>query len=286
MRIFDQYVETVKENGMETKIIDGDALESDGAIIFDGNVVVTGKIASNAVIEASGDVITPCIEFAQVYCKGTFYADLITGAGDEKYAIVRAKEGVVADVIQYANVISYENIDVVKSVEHSDMFAESVVTVTNKDGYIAGGRVSGYAGVNCGSFGNAEGLETKIIAGYSRRLVAELESGKKSIEELDSKKKNVKQYLDKLQKGNNPGKLKELEGLYQEVLEEHRKITAKVASIEETLKMDQMPEVNFNETVYNGVQVAIGKSAMFMDVPFKGPGKLYLDGKEIKIEKR
>lgn len=281
--IFKKYVSKVKANGFKTKIIENDLTESDGALIFDGNVIVKGKISTNAVIEATGDVITPCIEFAQVYTKGIFYADLITGAGNEKFAIIRAKEGVVAGLIQYSNIISYKDINVSKEVRDSDIFAESMVNIIDDNGGIVGGTVSGYAGVNSGFIGANNSKETKIIVGYSRRLVSELEKSKKNIEELTRKLDSCKLYVDKLEKGGDSEKLTELKEHYESLKSNYEFTSTKIKELEITLKIDILPEVRFTSTVYSGSKIAIGKSAILMDENLTGAGKFQIEDKVIKI---
>jgi uncharacterized protein (DUF342 family) len=275
--IFKDNLKKVKDNGLPTKIIEGDLTESESPLIFDGNVVVTGKILPNSIIEASGDVITPYFEFAQVYAKGKFYADLITGAGNDRYAIVRAKEGVYAGLIQYSNVISYKDVIVSEEVRHSDIFAESFVKV---DGGVIGGLVSGYSGIEADFFGLESKIETKIVAGYSRRLSAELESKNKELEEIKSKIKICESYLDKVK---NEEKLNELNCHHNELIENSLKLESEIDNIKNTLKIDLNPEIKVNVEVNENVQIAIYNKAMIMENKISGTCKFLLEDEKIKI---
>jgi uncharacterized protein (DUF342 family) len=263
------------------QIIEGDLDESNTPLIFDGDVIVYGDIKENAVIEASGNVIAKTINFAQVYSKGCVFADLITGAGKDAFTIIRADKGVFADIIQYANIICFSNVEAKTDIRFSDIFAEGEVK-TLKTGCIIGGNVSGYCGVSSGKIGSPK-VETKIIVGYSHKIETEMNKLNKEKQEVTSKINSCKLYLEKLKNTEKKDKYEELKNLNKELEIKFEQIISKENDIEQIVKNKNNPEIIFHERIFQGAKLMIKKSALIIDKNIFKSGKAILNGRNIDI---
>ncbi len=263
------------------KIIETDLNEDKSPLIFDGDVIVYGDINENVVVEASGNVIAKKINFAQIYSKGCVYADLITGANKDSFAIIRADKGVFADIMQYANIICFANVEAKTDIRFCDIFAEGEVK-TLKNGCIIGGNVSGYCGVSSGKIGSKK-IETKIIAGYSHKMEAEINKLNKEKNEIKNKLKSCETYLNKLKNTDKKDKYNELNNLYNELSSRLTQILNKEKEIEEIIKNKDNPEVFFYEMITQGTKIMIGKSALILEDNIFSPGKFVLNQNKIEL---
>ena len=163
-----------------------------GNINFRGDVIVHGKVAVGAVIQATGSITVDDVAEACTLIAGK---DIVLRGGllGAYKAVLKAKGNITARFFEYATVEAEGDINATSSL-CSNIKCFSKVTFMGKHGGIVGGYVYGAQGVETISAGNQIEVETEIEAGVSRELMSNFLAAEK-------KMKDDRDTIEKINKG-------------------------------------------------------------------------------------
>jgi len=171
--------------------VNGDVDLKCGNINFNGSVTVLGTVRTGFEVKASGDIfVSGSVEAANIEAGRDMRVNIaIIGAN------VKAGRNIFAGHVQNATLEAEGDIDVVKSIMHSNVFSSSKITLHDKKGTIVGGLVIALKGINAMSIGSYLGTPTTIEVGSDYLVKKKKEELNKLI---DFYEKNLKKLDDVL----------------------------------------------------------------------------------------
>lgn len=248
-------------------LVRGDLDMTKGNIRFGGDVEITGDVAPNMIIEASGNIVVG----------GHVSTALLSAGGD--ILLKKGMQGSGRGSIKAGGNISgkfFENTFIectgnlaANYLLNCELHAEGSVTISGQQGIILGGVTRAVKGVEAMNIGNKAELSTIIEVGINREMSGRYTELKKTLSKIDSELKIFTEGLEKLaavvdvsaknqlmyQRATQAIAMKEEEK--EGYLQEYRKLTAIIFETKDI-------KVVVTGMVYPGVRIVIDMEELLL----------------------
>ncbi|WP_158282205.1 DUF342 domain-containing protein [Salipaludibacillus keqinensis] len=165
--------------------VNGDLDLKVGNVDFIGNVNIRGSVPSGFEIKAKGDIrVHGTVESAKLYSDGSIFIQ--QGVVAQGNGRIEAKGDVQAGFLNQANIVAGGNVNVSKSILHSEVDAKGCVICKQGRGNIVGGMVSSGKGMEVNEVGNQMNTPTTLFLGISQHFVASEKKYKKELNEAQA----------------------------------------------------------------------------------------------------
>ena len=264
----DGIVELKADNVIEIKkllVLDEVSLVT-GNVKFEGDVYIKGNVYSGMKIEAGGDlVIDGYVEKVNIICGGNVILHQgVNASGDGE---ISAAKDVIGKFFESAKIRAGGCIRANYSM-NSDLYAEESIMINGRNGSLVGGVASAEIGIEVSELGNRAAMATTVRLGSHTAHLDKLEEVKAKLntvyEELAALGSAYRDYLNKYTpevRNSNPLFLKIEAAIYTKELQSDELNQAKT-KLEYIIKDETKAEIIVKNTLYDGVNIFIGKDKM------------------------
>lgn len=244
---------------------------STGNIEFEGSVQVNGNVASNFVVRANGNVIiNGVVEGAHIIAGGNII--IARGMNGMGKGTLEAAGDIVAKFIENATATAggYVNTE---SILHSQVSAQTEITVTGKRGFITGGYVQAGNRITVKNLGSGLGASTVVEVGVSPEVKAKYVQLQKEVAETvklikstqpilisygEKKARGVRFTEEQLKYVKDAARL--IESKREEVEEKSREMN----ELQSIIGMQRKAAVVVQGSAYPGTTIIIGDVSMML----------------------
>lgn len=249
---------------------------STGQISFEGTIHVEGDIKAGMRVNVTGDVIVNgMIESAEVIAGGNVAVKGgVIGRAEKKLgtqnladtaAVIRCSGSVQALFMENAHVESGNAITIIQNVRNCELIARNEIIVGKSgasDGQILGGRAQASLLVQADVLGSTVATKTRIQVGVDPYLEEQIKNKQAviqgKVDELDQVLKLIV-FFERNPKKNVGGVAEKVEMKRVQQLAEIDTLTKEQNLLEAQLEMVDKACVKISKTVYDGVEIQIGR---------------------------
>ena len=244
---------------------------STGNIEFEGSVQVNGNVASNFVVRANGNVIiNGVVEGAHIIAGGNII--IARGMNGMGKGTLEAAGDIVAKFIENATATAggYVNTE---SILHSQVSAQTEITVTGKRGFITGGRVQAGNRITVKNLGSGLGASTVVEVGVSPEVKAKYVQLQKEVAEtvklIKSTQPILISYGEKKARGvrfteEQIKYVKDAARLIESKREEVEEKSREMNELQSIIGMQRKAAVVVQGSAYPGTTIIIGDVSMML----------------------
>jgi hypothetical protein len=264
-----------------------------GNINFDGTVNVAGDVAAGLCIRSRGDVfISGTVEGAIIESGGNIKVNKgIIGRGDVRQsdgsvgtgvARISAKGSVQARFIENALVEAEGDVIADELMAHCEIKSSGAVIVgrTNaKKGHILSGSIVAVHGIKAQVIGSGSGARTRLEAGQSRMLRAQLDELRDAIIAKSAERDKLATLVERADR--LPGDVGERARKSLAVVEtELKSLHERRDALTQQLNQDSYARIDVGMTLHEGALILLGERKLTVDREH-GPGRFALADGEI-----
>ncbi len=242
---------------------------STGNIDYTGSIQVNGNVASNFVVNASGNVIiNGVVEGAQITAGGNIV--IARGMNGMAKGVLRAGGNVISKFIENATVEAGGYINT-SSILHSNVNAGTEIVVTGKRGFITGGHVQAGSHIEVKTLGAVMGASTIVEVGVDPKVKIAYAALQKDVVELVKNIKNnqvvLANFAEKRNKGARitPDQIKFVKDAAQQLEKQKVELETKNNEMQELLakfELQSAANVTVKGEVHPGTTIIIGDLSM------------------------
>ncbi len=247
-----------------------------GKISFEGTIHVEGDIKAGMSVNVTGDVIVNgMIESAEVIAGGNVAVKGgVIGRAEKKpgsqnladtAAVIRCSGSVQALFMENVHVEAGNNITIIQNVRNCELIARNEIVVGKSganDGQILGGRAQASMLIQADVLGSTVATKTRIQVGVDPYLEEQIRNRQaviqRKVDELDQVLKLLV-FFEKNPKKNVGGVAEKVEAKRVQQLAEIDELTRELTTMEAQLEMVDKACVRISQTVYDGVEIQIGR---------------------------
>lgn len=262
---------------------------STGNIDFDGSVEISGYVAANYEVKASGNVIiNGIVEGAKIISGGNII--IAKGMNGMGKGYLKAGGNVVVKFLENARVVSGGYVEA-EAILHSKVSAGSEVRVDGRKGIIVGGYVQAANKIAAKVIGASMGAPTILEVGVNPLIKTQYDRMQKIMADNTKTVKNAETILnnfkEKLKKGvqYNEGQLKYMKSvaaLVEEKTAEMEQMSQRLERLRAMLETQKQAEIVVNDQIYPGTTIIIGDVSKTLQVNFHYC-KFVRDAGEVKM---
>jgi len=265
-----EFKDTYEINVNKVLVINGDVNQLNQRIEFNGDLEINGNVESGVIIRSTHSVsISGVVEAAEIRAGGDII--LKRGIQGSNKAKIIANGNVYADFIEHSEVRAAGEVKA-NSILNSEVYSDSIVTLTGKRGTVIGGYTHGRKGISCVNAGNSTEVKTVVHVGLETKDYLKNQDVMKKDAYLRDQLKDVlfkmNEILAKKKKNpqaSQPGDLAELNMLKQrkdEYTKELQDNQMEEAVISKVVEEARNAEIRVEGHVNRGVIISVDASRM------------------------
>lgn len=256
--------------------IKGDVTVHRGSFLFENNVHIHGDIEDNVSCRIGKNLdITGMVGAADLQVEGNL--NIQKGIFGKNHSQLLVSQKIQAKYINETKLTALKGVSATKEIIHS--FIYTLDRIDAETASIVGGQTFAYEGLQAEILGSKLGIPGLVVAGLDHKLyrvihelepkVEKLEEQIKIVEERLHRKPNKKEYAEQIEEIKN-----EKEQVLGEI--EYLKREAKPISTEFAIRV--------NQELHPGVKIMIGEHEFDNKDLIRGPIKITVESKQIKIK--
>ncbi len=169
--------------------VEGDVDLVSGNIVFSGDVIIRGNVATGVSIQAAGNVtIMGNVEGATIYSGGNI--ELKSGMQGSSRGSITCDGEVWGKFFESASIHCKGDFHA-NSIMNCDLLCESDIYITGRFGIIVGGTTTCYGSIEATVIGNLNEVRTTISSGVSQNSLMEINGLENDIKELNKKQEKL-----------------------------------------------------------------------------------------------
>ena len=249
----------------EIHVIGGNVCAETGNITHNGSLVIRGKVESNFVVQARGNIeIAKSVADAKIFSGGNIM--IKGGVQGARNGVVEAAGNVTCKYVNDQNIRSGNDITVGGEVLNSFLRARTNVILVGRRGRIVGGKVQAGELIRANCLGSEAGTKTELQVAYDANLMKGYGEVIEQIETLEENLTRVNEGLYVFYKMQLSGKLRQkqeealtrLESFKKNYPAQKKELEKQKAKLEAEIQLNQQARIIATERVFPGVFLQFG----------------------------